>query len=299
MPCRFSLSFLVRASRACSGSCRFRRRHVWPYWLGHPPSSFCLYVKHWDHGVFRVGPSSSIARRSSTPTLDCSSETGSAPSGAVPRAVGIARFAPGSPFDRRVRPESDAGSLRPRLLRFCVPLAASPLESGPPGITTPGIFRPWPFSDLRRFPPPDSSPVLFHTDTTYGIQRARTNRCRSPRGPDRSILGTVPSGITRLGHADTPKGACTVPLRRLQRRPAPADETFAPCTMSTCHSPLRLQATDAGGGHIDNARFCKPTTGAGHHRPLQRLHCPNNNTTPFEKQAALSFAVTPPTHFGS
>lgn len=93
---------------------------------------------------------------------------------------------------------------RPRLLRFHIPLATSPLEFGLPGFTTPGIFRPWPFSALRRFAPPDGSSVLFHTDTTYGIQRTQTIRC-FPCGPDRSILGTVPSGITRLGHADNPK----------------------------------------------------------------------------------------------
>jgi len=93
----------------------------------------------------------------------------------------------------------------PRLLRFLVPLATSPLKSGLPGITTPGIFRPWPFSDLRRFAPSNGSPALFHTGTTYGIQRTRSI-CRLPCGPDRSILGTVPSGITRPGHAGAPEG---------------------------------------------------------------------------------------------
>jgi hypothetical protein len=35
----------------------------------------------------------------------------------------------------------------------------------------PGIFRPWAFSSLRRFTPSDTSPVLFHTSATYGVQR--------------------------------------------------------------------------------------------------------------------------------
>jgi hypothetical protein len=39
-------------------------------------------------------------------------------------------------------------------LSFLAPLATSPLESGLPGDTTPGIFRPWAFSTLRRFAPP-------------------------------------------------------------------------------------------------------------------------------------------------
>jgi hypothetical protein len=82
------------------------------------------------------------------------------------------------------------------------------------------------------------------------IQRTRTTRC-FPCGPDRSILGTVPSGITRLGHADNPKVARTVPLpacnddQLLLTRPS----LRAMCRL--CHSPSRLQATDTGGGHID------------------------------------------------
>jgi hypothetical protein len=48
-----------------------------------------------------------------------------------------------------------------RLLRFHVPLAASPLESGSPGLTSPDIFRPWPFSDLRRLTPPAAHLFCF------------------------------------------------------------------------------------------------------------------------------------------
>lgn len=85
-------------------------------------------------------------------------------------------------------------STSPHLLSLTIPLAASLLEFGQPGFTTPGIFRPWPFSDLRRFTPPDNSPVLFHTSTTYGIQRTRTARCFS-RSPDRSILRQSRPGL--------------------------------------------------------------------------------------------------------
>ena len=214
-------------------------------------------------------------------------------------------------------------SARPRLLRFVVPLATSPLKSGLPGITTPGNFRPWPFSDLRRFSPSDGSSVLFHTDTTYGIQRTRTMRC-FPCGPDRSILGTVPSGITRLGHADTPKGARTVPLRCLPtmtssclRKLCPEQYVDVSLTKKAAsnregrraHRHARkpsLKARRPSEQYVDvsltkkaasnregrrahrHARTHKPTTSAGHHRPLQRLHMPERQHHPFEKQAAIA-----------
>lgn len=60
-------------------------------------------------------------------------------------------------------------------MRFGPPLAASPVEFGIPGFPCPGTFRPCVFSTLRRFTPPAGLPVLFHTGTTYGVQRARTN----------------------------------------------------------------------------------------------------------------------------
>lgn len=81
------------------------------------------------------------------------------------------RFAPVSSLVRFAWPGPNAAFAAPRLLRSSIPLTTSPLEFGLPGNTTPGTFRPWPFSSLRRFTPPDGSPVLFHTDTTYGIQR--------------------------------------------------------------------------------------------------------------------------------
>lgn len=64
--------------------------------------------------------------------------------------------------------------------RFGAPLATSASESGLPGLTTPGTFRPWAFSSLRRFPPPDALPVVFHTGATYGVQRTETYRAQSP-----------------------------------------------------------------------------------------------------------------------
>lgn len=55
------------------------------------------------------------------------------------------------------------------------------------------------------------------------------------QGPDTLTTRRRPHG----------SAACT------QQRPAPADETFASCNASKCHSPSQPQATDTGGGHID------------------------------------------------
>lgn len=185
------------------------------------------------------------------------------------------------------RLESDTGSARPRLLRFLAPLTTSPLKSGLPGSTTPGIFRPWSFSDLRQVAPSDGSSVLFHTDTTYGIQRTRTTCC-FPCGPDKSILGTVPSGITRLGHADNPEG-----------RPHGSVALLATMT-SFCLRNLRsvqyvdVSLTETAASNRDgrrahrHARICKPTTNAGNHRTLQRLHLPERQHHPLKKQVAIA-----------
>jgi hypothetical protein len=62
---------------------------------------------------------------------------------------------------RPLRNESKLNSVPQRLLRFHVPLTASLLESGTPGLTSPGIFRPWPFSNLRRFAPPATHLFCF------------------------------------------------------------------------------------------------------------------------------------------
>jgi hypothetical protein len=279
-----------------------------------------LYVKYWDPGVFRASPRPPIARRPSTPALT-----------AVQRQVSGVRACSPWPLDLPALPGFVRSSTRPtgvgrcsagpRLLRFRVPLAASLLRSGLPGITTPGTFRPWPFSSLRRIAPSDSSPVLFHTGTTSGIQRARTIR-RLPCGPDRSILGTVPPGIAKPGHAETRKSLHTAPMRCMQQC-LPSTEAFLPCSASAHHSPSRLQATDPTSGRADlpgipapnacrppahivcvsltaaiasnrfgrrarrHARSCRQAASAGHHRPLQRHHCPNDNTTPLKKQAAI------------
>lgn len=129
-------------------------------------------MKYWDPGVFRASPRPPIARRPSTPALT-----------AVQRQVSGVRACSPWPLDLPALPGFVRSSTRPtgvgrcsagpRLLRFRVPLAASLLRSGLPGITTPGTFRPWSFSNLRRFTPPDNSPVLFRTGTTSGIQRTR------------------------------------------------------------------------------------------------------------------------------
>jgi hypothetical protein len=108
----------------------------------------------------------------------------------------VDRFALVSSLLRPARPGPSSGITVPRLLRSSVPLAASPLEFGQPGISTPGIFRPWPFSSLRRFTPPDGSPVLFHTSTTYGIQRTVAMFCLLC-SPFKSIQRTVLSGTQK------------------------------------------------------------------------------------------------------
>jgi hypothetical protein len=80
----------------------------------------------------------------------------------------------------------------PAFWSFCAPLATSVLKSGHPGLTTPGIFRPWAFSSLRRFTPSGTSPVLFHTSATCGVQRTE----RVERDP-RVLVGSsedIPSG---------------------------------------------------------------------------------------------------------
>jgi len=125
-------------------------------------------------------------------------------------------------------------------------------------VSRPGIFRPWPFSDLRRLTPPDGLPVLFHTSTTYGIQRTRA-RAVSPRGPDRSTRRTVPSWITRPGRTSSPKTTSRNHHECMRSRPEPVLNTFTARKAPTCHSPQRLQADDAGGGHIDKcARLRHP-----------------------------------------
>lgn len=55
--------------------------------------------------------------------------------------------------------------------RFDALLAIAVSESVYPGLTTPGTVRPWAFSTLRRFTPPNTSSALFHADTTSRIQR--------------------------------------------------------------------------------------------------------------------------------
>jgi hypothetical protein len=138
-----------------------------------PPSPFVLtYVKHTEPWGFSPA----------TQPVDCSS--------GVDRSLGLhlrdrARC-PGSSGLPRILPlcvgvvqawhaAGAACCLRGPIppVRFRVPLAIVPLESGRPGLTSPGIFRPWAFSTLRRFTPPNGSPVLFHTGTTSRIQRTR------------------------------------------------------------------------------------------------------------------------------
>jgi hypothetical protein len=129
-----------------------------------------------DLGVFHGRASSTIARVAPTSTLGCTSET--ATESLELLAKSPVRLPDGGlPMMRLARPGPCVGVAVPRLLRSCVPLAASLLEFGLPEVSTPGIFRPWPFSGLRRFTPPDSSPVLFHTGTTSGIQRTFAMFC--------------------------------------------------------------------------------------------------------------------------
>ena len=135
----------------------------------------------------------------------------------------------GRPRVRPIRPGSNV-ALLDRASRVFVPSGDSPLESGLPGASTPGIFRPWPFSDLRRFTPPDGLPVLFHTDTTYGIQRTRTIDVSC--GPDRATLGTVPSGITSRTRTQPRRVDCKVPLGN-------TTQTTHPLSSPSCQTKRR------------------------------------------------------------
>ena len=116
-----------------------------------------------------------------------------------------------------------------RLLRW------SSVYSGSP---PPDTFRPWAFSALRRFSPPDGLLVLFHTSATYGIQSQRAlvaNAELAPRsGKGRPKNSPVPvrkatdsAGGFRLLLADTtPAARRGVFLIRKRKFPASVDASL-------------------------------------------------------------------------
>lgn len=145
---------------------------VWLNWFYHPSSSFVCAMQA-DLEVFREDPEKNdksffIGYSLRLHLRDRVRASGRTAPGREVRALRRATSCAAHPTG------VECDFARPRLPRFVVPRAASPLESGLPGASTPGIFRPWPFSSLRRITPPDGSPVLFRTDTTYRIQRTRT-----------------------------------------------------------------------------------------------------------------------------
>lgn len=146
-------------------------------------------------------------------------------------------------------PGPDVGFAVPRLLSSCVPLTASPLEYGSPGNTTPGIFRPWRFSSLRRFAPPDGSPALFHTGTTYGIQRtfAMFYLLCSP-------CGSIHKGRAFPEHKNRTRRQQVLKSTKdsvvsCSSQLALDSEELSSNPKPMCHSPGCLQAVNRGGGH--------------------------------------------------
>ena len=82
------------------------------------------------------------------------------------------------------------------------------------------------------------------------IQRTQTAR-HLPCGPDRSILGTVLFGITRLGHVRSPRTTHKAPLPQTSTDPHPTTRLATSNKTPACHSPNHLQAGHRGGGHTN------------------------------------------------
>jgi len=116
-----------------------------------------------------------------TTVLSCTSETGHRTCAPLSPATSVGSLCVDPLREWHPRDRSRvAVSQVPAFWSFPAPLATSALKSGLPGLTAPGIFRPWAFSSLRRFTPSDASPVLFHTSATYGVQRTQRFE-RDPR----------------------------------------------------------------------------------------------------------------------
>jgi hypothetical protein len=146
------------------------------------------------------------------------------------------------------------------LVRFCVLSACCPSESGNPGFTSPGTFRPWAFSSLRRFTPQMASLFCFTQATLIGFERARLlNRQSKARTP---VL--QPKGDFTREHA--PAGPHLVPktegandtIEKLTECEAAALHRTPTRTMTRAPLTDVSQAKVPGGGH--GVQPQRPTT---------------------------------------
>lgn len=140
---------------------------------------------------------------------------------------------------RPLRNESKLNSVPQRLLRFHVPLTASLLESGTPGLTSPGIFRPWPFSNLRRFAPPATHLFCFTQIPPMGFKE-QTARCvREPTlHPDEC------SFWNHLPNRRAPKHPHALqPVVRNKPRPSMAKPFLLPLRQHVTHHTTCKQIT--------------------------------------------------------
>lgn len=123
---------------------------------------------------------------------------------------------------------------------FVTPLATSSAESGRPGLTTPGTFRPWAFSALRRFTPPRSCPFYFTRAPLMGFKER--DEClvvtralpASPRGDRRcKSVRTTPVRASSNQSLD-------VPLTKRASDSAPECLRFADLAVPQATPPSRF-----------------------------------------------------------
>jgi hypothetical protein len=208
-----------------------------------PPPSLHTY-SILDLEVFNPVPSSETSLLAPTIALDYTAETGLAAIGPVRACHGAGCFASAFPDVARCRSCARPPRTAPPV-RFCVPLATSPRESGLPELASLGIFRPWAFSTLRRLTPPRGQPVLFHTGTTYRIQRTRTALRRSLRfeiGSSEDLpVSKTPSSNVLSAETDRVDLSLNLP------RALPFEQAPAFCRMRQCVTHLDVpQANHPG-----------------------------------------------------
>jgi len=145
-------------------------------------------------------------------------------------------------------------------VRFRIPLMTSSLESGQPGFTSPGTFRPWAFSSLRRFTPQTASLFCFTQATLIGFERAAVNqKTVKARSPARQPKGDFARGRTPAGPRLVPKteGANDTHEEPTEYEAAALHRTP---TRTMTRAPLTdvSQAKVPGGGH--GVQPQRPTT---------------------------------------
>ena len=126
-------------------------------------------------------------------------------------------------------------------MRFYVPLATSPPEFGLLGLSTPDTFRPWPFSDLRRFTPPTASLSCFiqappmdsknmnGVALSLAFRRWFVRRFPASETPDPNVL---PAEADRVDLSQTPP------------RVLPLEQHLAFCRVRRCVTHLDAPRTE-------------------------------------------------------